>query len=368
MTNNIEDFIRTAQEAQAARAVPTERIRAALPQRAAAARRRRRFGVLGATVVAAGVAAAVTVPALALRGPDPEPTTPTAAALTSAAPSPSVSAVTTVLPASIPLGYKPTWTPAGFHESIRQADTGVPSDPFGPTLMRVWKKQVGTGDPWGGGAELTLYVRTGVPDPEQGIDTSGQKVDVNGARGWLSASQGDGKSSVNWIAGPHTVLMIATGHVELGKADLLRMARSVRPDPGSVAVPVRLPWLPDGWTARSATVSGPSMGTWRAEIGVAGRAEETTPAKEKQSSTSLSVVVGIGTDAPAGGQKLTVGGHPARHPVRTDTPGQRLTYLVVDLGHDRMMTLIGDGLSLDELTRIAEHADIDASGVGWLDH
>lgn len=76
MTRNIEDLIRSAQELQADRAVSTDRIRAALPSRVDSVRRRRRFSMLGATVATAVVAAAVTIPAVALRGAGPAPTTP----------------------------------------------------------------------------------------------------------------------------------------------------------------------------------------------------------------------------------------------------------------------------------------------------
>ncbi len=296
--------------------------------------------------------AAVTVPVLALRGEEKEPL-------------PALG-VTASVPVSLemPLGFGPSWVPSGFRERIRQSDVSEPGDPFGPTVTRVWKKQARTGDPWGG-AEIALYVRTGVPDPAQAIGTSGQRVDINGATGHLAASEGDGKSSVDWVAGPHTVLMIATSHVEVSKADLLRMARSVRAASGTATVPVVLRGLPEGWSSRSATVSGPSAGTWRAQVSAV--REEKVVAKTKGDGGSLSVTVGVGTEAPAGGEKLTVGGHPARHPVRSDAAGRSLTYLVVDLGHNRLMTVIGDGLALGELTTIAEQTEIAPAGLDWLD-
>ncbi|GIE88956.1 hypothetical protein [Actinoplanes regularis] len=377
MTREIEDLIRTAQERQADRALPADRIRAALPRRAAQARRRRRYGMAGAAVAAVSVAAAVTVPVVLLRGPGPAGTAPTAAG---AATAPSGAEPTVAaLPQTYPLGYRPAWAPPGFGERIRFADSSQPGDPFGPTVQRVWKKQVGPGDPWNG-AGITLYVRTEVPDPAQAMDTSGQRVDINGVRGYYSAG-GDAKSYVDWSPNGHTVLMLAAGHFDISKADLLRMARSVRPDPTVATIPVNLRWLPEGWTTTAATISGQGPTTWRAEVSAVRREVPTgaaTPGKDKRGvppveggtveTGSLSVVVGAVTDAPAGGKQLTVGGHPARQPVRTDAPGRDLIYLVVDLGQGRLMTLVGEGagLTVDDLVKVAEQAEVNPPGKGWI--
>ncbi|GAA2849706.1 hypothetical protein Acy02nite_00270 [Actinoplanes cyaneus] len=364
----IEDLVRTAQERQADRAVPAERLLAALPQRAAGARRRRQFGVLGAAMAAAAVVVAVTVPVVALRGSVPEP------AVVADAPSLSPGVLVTPTGAAqlgmIAIRYGPAWIPSGFSESIRQADSAGPS---GQSLTRVWKKQAGAGDPWSG-ASIALTIRTEVVDPARTLDTSGQKVDINGAEGWFSPSRGDGKAALAWVAGYDTVLMISTSHVEVIAADLLRMARSVGPALALTSVPVLLGWLPDGWETGGVTISGPSAAAWRYEI-TAGRSPVASPGPEKSvaDSSSVSVVVGTVTEAPAGGEKLTVRGRPARHPVRTDAAGHGLTYLVVDLGQGRVMTLTGEGITLGDLTRIAEQAALPPIGftpkdLGWLDH
>jgi hypothetical protein len=362
---DIEDLIRSTQARQAERAVPADRIRSELPKRVARARRRRRFGVLGAAAAAAAVATAIAVPALTLprdgAGNDP---------VVAAAPSPG-----TGQPRSFRLGYRPAWVPPGFAERIRYADLEDPADGFGPTVLRVWKKQVGRGDPWGG-TELTLYVRTAVADPGTAMDTSGQKVDINGVRGYYTPAHDEKNSSVNWSLDAHTVLMLTADHLDIAQPDLLRMARSVRPDPGLVTVPVRLRWLPAGWRTTNVTVSGPSAATWRGEVAAAKPAPEPTTSadrrKRKDAATnpvgSLTVEVGDTTAAPDGGTTGTVGGRPARYPVRTDVPGQSLRYLVVDLGGGRMLTLIGDGggITVDDLTRIAEQVDITPTGLDWL--
>ena len=165
MTREIEDLIRTVQEIQADRAAPADRIRAALPGRAAVARRRR-YGLVGATVVAAAVAAAVSVPVLALRGGGPATSTVTGAstAPTPAGPTPSPT-VAAALPTALALGFRPTWTPPGLGERIRMTDLGEPADEAGPAVVRVWKRHVGTGDPWSSDrGEIDFYVRTRATD------------------------------------------------------------------------------------------------------------------------------------------------------------------------------------------------------------
>lgn len=376
---DIEDLIRTAQAHQAERAVPADRIRAGLPDRMARAHRRR-LGTVGAVIAAVAVAAAITIPALtvgrtgtSVAGSPAGPPVATASALTSIPP------LTTGLmrPAGFPLGYRPTWAPSGFAERIRTADIGVPTDAFGPTVSRVWKKKVGRGDPWGG-AELTLVVRTEVADAGAAMDTSGRKVEINGTKGYYTAAQGDHKSYVSWSPDAHTLLTLSANHLDISQSDLLRMARSVQPERGTVAVPVHLRWLPTGWATTGFTVSGASAATWRGEVAAARSAPEPTTTAERKAQKggatspvgSLSVVVGSTTDAPTGGETLSVDGHPARHPVRTDEPGQSLVYLVVDLGQGRLMTLVGQGagIGLTDLVKIAEQVSITPAGLDWLGH
>jgi hypothetical protein len=208
------------------------------------------------------------------------------------------------------------------------------------------------------------------------MDISGQKVDINGAGGYYYSAPGDHKSSVAWSLNAQTPLMLTANHLDIARPDLLRMARTVKPDPGTVAVPVHLRWLPAGWVTTGVTVSGPSAATWRGEVAAGKTAPEPTTSAQRKvqkdratnPSGSLSVVVGSTTDAPAGGESLSVGGHPARHPVRTDEPGKTLIYLVVDLGGGRLMTLIGEGggISLNDLTKIAEQVEITPTGLDWL--
>ncbi|MEU4428459.1 hypothetical protein AB0F81_48240, partial [Actinoplanes sp. NPDC024001] len=296
-------------------------------------------------------------------GDDPAVTTQPAAPVTA----PSARAE----PVELALGYRATWAPPGFSERIRQLSAGEPDDGFGPSLMRVWTKSLKQGDPWGG-PELSLYVRTEVPDPAKAMDTSGQKVDVNGAVGFYTGAPDAPKSYVTWAPGEHTALILAAGNLDISRSDLLRMARSVRADTGVTASPVRLNWLPPGWITSGATVSGQSPDRWRTDVYAVRRALDPSSKLDKERAVreqgDLSVVVDDVTDAPAGGETFTVGGRPARHPVRADEAGKSLIYLVVDLGGGRLMTLAGHGagLTLDDLRRVAEQVEITPSGLGWL--
>ncbi|GAA4957844.1 hypothetical protein [Actinoplanes utahensis] len=376
MTREIEDVIRAAQSRRAEQAPSAERIRAGLPRRAAKVRNQRRYGLAGAVVAAAAVTAAAVVPSLALgdrtppavvqpAGPAGSPSGPakSAAPATSAAPQRSL---------EVALGFRPHWVPSGFREHLRHVMLGA-DDGADPTLLRVWKTGVpDAADPTKGGG-LSLSVSTGVEDPANIQDTSGERVDINGAPGFLSGAR-DGKSSVSWSPGEGTVLSIDASRVRISESDLLKMARSVRPDTGVATNPVRLTWLPDGWVSQAALVGGRSAAGWHSEIlagtpmtGVSSDVQG-KEAKEGKVSTGGDVNITVGTTslAPAGGTILTVNGWRARNPVRTDLPGQSLTYLVVELGGGRLMTLVSQGTTLDGLKRIAEGAEIEPSGLEWI--
>ncbi|WP_433833508.1 hypothetical protein ACQP2E_19060 [Actinoplanes sp. CA-015351] len=372
----IEDLIRAAQEQQATRAVPETRILAGL---AGVRRRRRRFVAVGAGLAATAVAAvpAVVVPALltpavlspGMVSPGATPAASSAFSRPGASSSPDV-----VADPGMPhlrLGYRPGWVPAGFAEYIRQA--GAAQDDTGPSLVRSWKRTVGTGDPYNGrSAQLDLYVRTAAEDPAGAVWTGAQKADVNGADGWYSPAQGDQKSSLSWIIDDHTVLMLATSRLDLSKADMLRVARSVRPEAGTNPSPVTLGWLPTGWQPTGLTVSGPAAASWRGSVYVVKQGTEISGKDKKTPVTvnygELSVTVGARTDAPDGGAELTVAGRPARQPTRDDAAGRGTLYLVVDLGGGRLLTLVGAGGGLDvaQLTRIAANVTVDPTGLTWL--
>ena len=121
-------------------------------------------------------------------------------------------------------------------------------------------------------------------------------------------------------------------------------------------------------------ISGKSAGTWRGEVLADARGLEpsTGDGVNKEDAASgagqLSVVVGTTTDAPDGGERLVVGGRPARHPVRADEAGKDLRYLVVELGQGRLMTLVGSGGGLDlaVLGKVAAPVETDPAALSWL--
>jgi hypothetical protein len=364
---DIEHLIRGAQEWQAEQAVPAGRIGALLPARVARARRRR-WMLVGAGVAAVVIVAGTVIPGLVRSGPGPA--VPPVASIPRASASPVV--VRRGL-SNVPLGYRPTWLPPGFTERIRSAGPGDPDAAFGPALIRVWKKQATMGDPFGG-TELTLAVNTAMLDPARTMGTDGLPVDIAGLPGRYSSERGDHRSSVIWSPEMHTTLTLTATDLDLPETDLLRIARNVRPEAGVFAAPLRLRWLPAGWSDWAATVSGPSTAAWRGQIlaspspaapsswtpETAGR---TNPAVD---TGTVVLTVGGVSEAPAGGTELTVGGRPARHLTDTDQAGARRAYLVVDLGSGRLMTLVGVGVGLDVLSKVAERTEITSAATDWL--
>jgi hypothetical protein len=362
MTVDLERLIRAAQERQAQRAVAPDRVRAALPERAARTvrRRRRRYGVLGAVAVAASVAAAVTVPALALRGGSGA-TTPRVAVPPSA-PVTGTPGTATAGEAS-PLRFRPTWLPPGLLERsrLRQFDAGG-------AVQRFWTSEpVGTDGNDGGGRSVSLRV-SGGQKPTDPQNNGGTPVDVNGKTGYYHGTADSTKSYVEWRADTQSVVSIAQ-HGSVSQADMLRIARSVQPDPGRVRIPLTLGWLPAGLTVSIGEVSGDSPGKWMARLS----AEEPSTGAEGKVRRSVMASISPTTTAPAGGEQLTVGGHPARLVKRADIPELDMTYLVVDLGGGTLLTVLGHGpnenpVTRDDLIRVAEHAtpddQADASWIG----
>ena len=87
---------------------------------------------------------------------------------------------------------------------------------------------------------VPTVIRGGVSPTAAPPDTSGHAVDINGDRGFYQADSGR-KSSVNWAPAPHTLLILSAGRLALPEKELLRIARSLRPETGTVDAPVRWP-------------------------------------------------------------------------------------------------------------------------------
>lgn len=411
MNTRIEDLIRQAQAQQAERAAAPDRIRGALPARAARVARRRRHGTLVAAVGAAAVAVAITVPVVALRDSAGGGISP------AAPPTASADRVPTAVPV-IPvtsLRYRPTWLPAGLAERNRMASFPARDGQFHGALRSWTRNPVGlVGEPKGGRLELQVSEAPPVGKPVE--DAGGKPVDVNGVRGYYHGA--DGKSYVTWPAEAGIQLSISQHGLALSERDLLRVARSVRPDPAQLSSPLRFGSLPNGLAMSMLEVFGDSPTSWLARVsgeqmlgtpagelaipvkpGAAGvgegagarakpagpptttataavppapggaKATQLPPGKSKENSQvrHLSVAVGTSTTAPDGGDSLVVSGHPARFVTRGVAEKLTLNYLVVDLGEGRLLTLLGEQVSRDDLVSTAEQVDVDPNpDLSWL--
>lgn len=361
MSVDVEDLIRQAQERQADRAVHGERIRAALPARAARVARQHRYGRLVAVAAAGAVAAAVTVPVLVLRDRAPDLSPGAAASPSMIVDKPPV-VVTTFR-----VRYRPTWLPPGLAERSRVVGydevTGKPVT--GP--QRRWTPgPVGTDGEEGQGVSVTTRPAQGPADPG---GSGGEAVDVNGRRGYYHGGQT--KAYVEWRAEDDTVVVVGVRELRLSRSELLRVARSVRPDQGKMTLPLRPGWLPAGMKVHTAQVSGDSPTAWFAQLS----AEGAGPAgADKASGTPSGLMVSLGptTGAPAGGRTLTVAGRPARLVDRTGAPyGITVRYLVVDRGAGSLLTVTASWSAVSPLTdedliRVARNTEVDGAGQRWI--
>jgi hypothetical protein len=371
-----EELIRQALERQAERAVDPDRVRAALPRRAAR-RARRRYATVAAGAVAAAALAAFAVPVLAL---DDGGGTGQVAASNPPPPA-STGATTPATPTAVALRYGPTWLPSGLVERSRSVPLG-PGNPYdGP--VRIWKR-ANTDPGVDMGGNRLEFAAIGLKDGANQFGDVGTPVDINGRPGRLSGSASDGKSYLHWLIDPQTVVFIHQVEMGLSDADMLRMARSVQPDPGQFQVPLRLDGLPAGMTPFRVEISGDSPGNWRLEasaIGAqpAGAASATgtegKESKERASSSERWVYIRLGptTDAPDGGESTVIGGRPARiaaRPIDIPVPGEH-TYVVVDLESGRKLTvysLVPD-VSRADLVAVAAGTVVGAApDLSWLGH
>jgi hypothetical protein len=236
---------------------------------------------------------------------------------------------------TVGLRYKPTWLPAGFTERSRSVPLGPGAGFDGP--VRYWK----------GTAQRDSQLQFGAVDTENGADPFndiGQAVDINGRPGWLGSGKGVGPrmSLVHWMIDSKTVIFIRNLNAGVSDDDLLRMARSVQPDPGQVAVPMRLGWLPTGMASDEASFTGDSPERWELNITTSGPKPPGTPPTPGKEIDERWLFVRLGptTDAPDGGETITVAGRPARLVVRpTAVPGTEDNFVVVELASGLKLTV-----------------------------
>jgi len=266
--------------------------------------------------------------------------------------------------APIPLRFAPGWVPPGWAEYGRMGWAEVDG---GAMASRIWSANPSIGHGEVKGDRFELSYRKGSTGT-----SGGTPVDINGRPGTLLWD--DGKSFVDWQADSDTIVSVAQWGNRISEANLLRIARSVRADPGMVNPPLRTGPVPQGYTPSSLEISGRSPASWHASLYVSKAAEPdpTVPdpaVKQKGSPTKMiSVALGTETLAPQGGQPTTVGGRPARYVVDMVANGQlELPFLVVDYGGGLLLTVSSFDVGYEGLVQVAEGVTVDpAPDLAWL--
>jgi hypothetical protein len=205
---------------------------------------------------------------------------------------------------------------------------------------------------------------------------AGHEADVNGRPAHVD------DSTVTWQVDDHTKLMLVSPGMNLPEADLLRIARSVRPDTTRLAAPLRADRLPAGLAPESVAVAGNSPRDWRATLIAEGKGTQSYVAVS--AGTPDNNTAPDNSDSSAGstaaGEPLTVGGH-AAHLAQVDMedparPTYRATWeLTVELGEGLVLTVRAgtkeptgaSTLTREDVIAVAEHVVLDPNpDLGWL--
>jgi hypothetical protein len=147
-----------------------------------------------------------------------------------------------------PIGYSPTWLPAGFREyagSIdrdrsRRTDDRADS---GTVVDRSWTPDAPDDTPK---AVLGITVFLGYRAEwycagVDGRQRLGHHLDINGTLGWFDPSRARyGEYSLCWQPAAGTMVKISDFDTDLESEDLWRIARSVRPVEEDVTLPLRM--------------------------------------------------------------------------------------------------------------------------------
>jgi hypothetical protein len=228
------------------------------------------------------------------------------------------------------LRYSPRWLPPGIVERSRSRD------PDGLSLRREWER------PGAGSSHRRAMVILQVYDTAYAgrMDCrNGANVAINGVTGGLWSNGGTSAGCVRWQPDPSTVLVVTEHHLGISQDGLLRIARSMQPDPGWMTVPLRLdrPGIVATTTQPYASVRGESARDWS----VALHFDQGNPGTGIWHATvSLSTKV----TPPIGGRWLTtavVGDRPARY---FAVDPRRSFYLVP--GEARLVVDVGSGVWL----------------------
>ncbi|BCB75394.1 hypothetical protein GCM10022251_77940 [Phytohabitans flavus] len=387
MNDDLERLIRQAQERKAFTIDDAAETRAAIPVRAAALRRRHRSGMVLGGSVAVLVAIAVTVP-MVFFSPDrtfpaasasADPTAPLSTPsddrirLTTPSPTPSdpgvpraTAAVPTDGAGNTPVRYTATWLPAGYKELRRNAYTTEVSRTWATTTSDVAKYSVSRK-----AVELSSTPATmSEMDPErEQPDTTTAPVDVNGAAGVYRAYTKITSMTVTWPVGD-IVLQVHSTDPALTKEDVLRIARSVQPDPTVTNLPMRVGWTPTGYVNQGFIFFGSSPTAYDARITFNAGVTTTNPIGSSQ----FHVDIGQTTVARSGGTDVMINGHSGRIFGPTEHNPGMVTDLIVEaaLDNGQILTVTANwatgtaGIDEDTLLQVARSVEFVGGDTGWI--
>jgi hypothetical protein len=276
------------------------------------------------------------------------------------------------------LRYSPTWVPPGLREVSRTATLDLAH----PTLVRTWTTD--GRDPYGvannGRLQLNLHGKDAGRRSGEPVDISGRLGFYNGAPqgrgGEAVPAFGPGRSSsVVWMPDDETVLVLSDTDLRLPREDMLRMARSVRPDPGRLASPLQAGWMPDDMVLTYLEMVGDSSASWQFQltyyqrISSVGTGVGDADSDAKLNGLTLQLWIGPTAPARTGGAAITVNGRPARLVSQRRVAHPRdVAHVVIDFGLGTPVTVTGIGpWDHADLVRIAENLEVRGlPDLSWL--
>jgi hypothetical protein len=194
----------------------------------------------------------------------------------------------------------------------------------------------------------------------------GEPVEVGGRPGVYDARTALAEQGVCWRMDSRTLVIVRQSRLGLSRAELMRIAESVRPDPGWTSFPLTVPEHVGLYGAGgSPVVTGSSPTNWVALVSFV--------PSSRSHAQNVSISAGPGLRVPSGGQPLTVKGRPARYSQNADEKSET-AYLVVDLGGNRRLIVAtstsfvyGDHPhSREDLVRIAGQCRLNPSPLPWI--